>query len=206
MTKVRVLFWVNAIFYIVFWWIMLFQPDLALTTIVIAFWIESLLSGIAWAVFALQDTEFEERGLLGAISIFQILVWIFLMFFPSVGEVILRIFIVLLWIWAIIKGIALIIDSFDFKAEGYSKWWWILIGGCLLFLLWIFLATNSLLALLIFNSLIGFWLVIAGIGMVIWALQIRKDIKKMKNIEKQVEEALENWESVEIEITRSRIR
>ena len=40
---------------------------------------------------------------------------------------------------------------------------------------------------------------LAGISMIIIALQIRKNAKI---IEEQVEEAMENWEWVEIEITK----
>lgn len=155
---------------------MMFKPDIALTTLIIVFWIEALLSGIAWSVIAIKDKMFEGRGILAAISISQILVWTGLLFFPDFGETILKIFVVLLWISAIVEWVVFFIDSFKLKEAGFESWWWILIWGCLMILLWAFLVSNSLLSILILNSIIGLWLVIDGISMIIWALQIRKDI------------------------------
>lgn len=201
MIKEKILFWFNAIFYIVFWCIMMFKPDLALTTIIIAFWLESLLSGIIWVIFAIQDKQSNERWLLAIVAVAQILLWVGLVSFPAAWEAILKVFILLLWIWAIIKWILLTINSFKFKKAELPNWWWILAAGIVLILVWLFLTTNSLLAILIINGVIWLWMTLAGISMIILALQLKRKIRKF---EEQVEEALENGDGVEIEITKVR--
>ena len=177
MAREKYLFWFNAIFYVVFGWIMMLKPDLALDTIIIVFWIESVLSWIAWVVLAIQDKNFEDRWILAGLSIFQILLWVLLAFFPQFGETIIKIFIVLIWICLIIRWILLVIESFNLKKLRFSNWYWTLIAGCCLIILWAFLALNSLLAVLILNGIIGLWIVISGISMIIWVLQIRKSLK-----------------------------
>ena len=201
MIKEKILFWFNAIFYIVFWCIMMFKPDLALTTIIIAFWLESLLYGIIWVIFAIQDKQSNERWLLAIVAVAQILLWVGLVSFPAAWEAILKVFILLLWIWAIIKWILLTINSFKFKKAGLPNWWWILTAGIVLILVGLFLATNSLLAILIINGVIWLWMTLVGISMIILALQLKRKIRKFED---QVEEALENGDWVEIEITKVR--
>jgi uncharacterized membrane protein HdeD (DUF308 family) len=114
---------------------------------------------------------------LSGISIFQILVWVLLIFFPKFGETILKIFIVLIWIWIIIKWILVIINSFNIKKVWLRKWWWVLVAGCLLTLLWLFLVIYSSVAISITISIIGLWLIISGISMIIWVLQLKKLLK-----------------------------
>lgn len=177
MLKEKILFWINAVFYIVFGFIMIFNPNLALETIIIVFWIESILSWIAGTVLSIHDEDFEDRWILSGISIFQILVWVLLIFFPKFGETILKIFIVLIWIWIIIKWILVIINSFNIKKVWLRKWWWVLVAGCLLTLLWLFLVIYSSVAISITISIIGLWLIISGISMIIWVLQLKKLLK-----------------------------
>lgn len=201
MIKEKILFWANAIFYIILWWIMMFQPNLALDTIIIAFWIESILSGIVWIVFAVQDKESWERWTLSVIAISQILIWVLLTVFPIAWETILKVFIILLGIWGIIKWILLVINSFKLKKIGLENRGRILAAWIFLIFLWLFLSSNSLLTIFIINSVIGLWMVIAGITMIILALQTKK---KVWIIKKQIEEAIENNEWIEIEITKVR--
>ena len=201
MIKEKILFWANAIFYIILWWIMMFQPNLALDTIIIAFWIESILSGIVWIVFAVQDKESWERWTLSVIAISQILIWVLLTVFPIAWETILKVFIILLGIWGIIKWILLVINSFKLKKIWLENRGRILAAWIFLILLWLFLSSNSLLTIFIINSVIGLWMVIAGITMIILALQTKK---KVWTIKKQIEEAIENNEWMEIEITKVR--
>ena len=155
MLKEKILFWFNAIFYIVFWCVMMFQPNLGLETLIIVFWIESILSGIAWIVFAVQDEQSNERWLLAVVAATQILLWVGLVSFPKAWEVILRTFIIILWIWAIIKGILLTINSFKFKKMRYWNWGWFLAAWIFLILVGLFLASNSLLTILIINGVIA---------------------------------------------------
>ena len=151
MIKEKILFWANAIFYIILWWIMMFQPNLALDTIIIAFWIESILSGIVWIVFAVQDKESWERWTLSVIAISQILIWVLLTVFPIAWETILKVFIILLGIWGIIKWILIVINSFKLKKIGLENRGRILAAWIFLILLWLFLSSNSLLTIFIIN-------------------------------------------------------
>lgn len=178
MAREKILFWVNAIFYFIFWCVMLFKPDIALQTFIIVFWIESILSWIIWTILAIKDKGSEEKWLLAGLSIFQILVWVWLAFFPEFGEKIIEIFIVLIWIWIVIRWILLLVDSFRLKKGKFTKWYWALIAWCCLIILGTFLVLNSLRVILIMNSVIGLWMIIVGISMIIWVLQLKKEIKR----------------------------
>jgi len=177
MIREKFLFWFNAIFYIIFGCVMMFKPDLALETIIITFWIESILSWIAWVVLTIEDKEFEERWILAGLSIFQILVWVLLAFFPQSGELIIKIFIVLVWILLIIRWILLLIDSSRIKKLKFNNRYWVLIAGLWLILLWLFLAMNSLLTIFIINGVIGLWMFVLGISMIVWVVKLRKALK-----------------------------
>ena len=178
MLKEKILFWFNAIFYIVFWCIMMFKPDLALETIVIYFWLEFLLSGIVWVVFAIIDGEYEDRWVLAVFAALQIISGVLLIAFPAAWGAILRAFVILFWIWAIIKWILVILRCIQLAKAWFSQWWWILAFWVILLLLWIFLVTNSLLALFIVNSIIWLWLLFVGISMIIWAFQVKKILRE----------------------------
>ena len=180
---------------------MMFQPSIALESLIIVFWIESIISGIIWIVFAVQDEGSSERRVLSIISAAQILLWVGLVWFPKGWEIILRIFIIIAWIWAIIKWILLTIDSFKFKKMRYWNWGWILAAWISLIILWLFLASNSLLTILIINGVIGLWMVITGIAMIVLALQIKKTAIEIRD---EIEEAIANGDWIEIEVTKVR--
>ena len=178
MLKEKILFWFNAIFFIVFWCIMMFKPDLALETLVIYFWLEFLLSGIVWVVFAIIDHEYEDRWVLAVVGALQIISGVLLIAYPAAWEAILRAFVILFWVWAIIKWILVILRCIQLAKAWFSEWWWILAFWAILLLLWIFLVSNSLLALFIVNGIIWLWLLFVGISMIILAFQVKKILKE----------------------------
>ena len=178
---------------------MMFKPDVALETLIIVFWIESIISWIVWVVFAVQDKQSNERWSLTAVAIAQILLWVLLASFPTTWEAILRTFIILLWVWAIIKWILITINSFKFKELKFRNRWWVLFAWIILILIGLFITTNSLLTLFVINGIIGLWMTLTGITMIILALQVKKDVKEVRD---ELEEALENGENIEIEITK----
>ena len=179
----------------------MFKPNIALETLIIVFWIESIISWIAWVIFAVQDEQSNERWSLSVIAIAQILLWVLLASFPSTWEAILRTFIILLWVWAIIKWILITINSFKFKELKFRNRWWVLCAWIILILIWLFITTNSLLTLFVINGIIGLWMTLTGITMIILSLQIKKNAREVRE---QLEEALENGEDIEIEITKVR--
>ena len=143
---------------------MMFKPDVALETLIIVFWIESIISWIVWVVFAVQDKQSNER-----------------------------------WVWAIIKWILITINSFKFKELKFRNRWWVLFAWIILILIGLFITTNSLLTLFVINGIIGLWMTLTGITMIILALQVKKDVKEVRD---ELEEALKNGEDIEIEITK----
>jgi uncharacterized membrane protein HdeD (DUF308 family) len=87
----------------------MFKPDLALETLVIYFWLEFLFSGIVWVVFAIIDKEYEDRWVLAVVAALQIISGVLLVAYPAAWEAILRAFVILFWVWAIIKWILVIL-------------------------------------------------------------------------------------------------
>ena len=83
----------------------------------------------------------------------------------------------------------------------YWNWGWILAAWISLIILWLFLASNSLLTILIINGVIGLWMVVTGIAMIVLALQIKKTAIEIRD---EIEEAIANGDWIEIEVTKVR--
>ena len=83
----------------------------------------------------------------------------------------------------------------------YWNWGWILAAWISLIILWLFLASNSLLTILIINGVIGLWMVVTGIAMIVLALQIKKTSIEIRD---EIEEAIANGDWIEIEVTKVR--
>ena len=158
---------------------MMFKPEVALETIIIYLWLECLLSGILWVVFAVLDKEYEDRRVLAAVAIIQILVWVLLVAYPAAWEAILKGFVILAWVWAIIRWILAIIDSINLKKLKFASWWCVLAAWIILIIVGLFLVTNSLLTILIINGVLWIWLVFTGVSMIVLALQVKKNVKAL---------------------------
>lgn len=199
MKKMKWMFWLNAIFYIVLWALLLFSPKTSLETVIVVFGIESMLSWILSVVFVLQEPDLEDRSLFAWLAILQIILWISLMFFPEWWEKVLEIFVVIIGVFAMIKGLILSIDSFQAKKLWLRNWYWMLIAGVVLIVLWLFLLMNSYLTLLVVSSITWLWLLASWISMIVWALQVKRTSNVVK---KEIKKNLKNWETIEVEIIR----
>lgn len=195
----KCMFWLNAIFYIVLWALLLFSPKTSLETVIVVFGIESMLSWILSVVFVLQEPDLEDRSLFAWLAILQIILWISLMFFPEWWEKVLEIFVVIIGIFAMIKGLILSIDSFQAKKLWLRNWYWMLIAGVVLIVLWLFLLMNSYLTLLVVSSITWLWLLASWISMIVWALQVKRTSNVVK---KEIKKNLKDWGTIEVEIVR----
>ena len=193
MKKIKLLFWIEALFYLAFWIFLLFRPDLALKSIIMICGIYTLISGIAGLIFAFRVFEYWDRFLLWVISAFSAVFGTLLLCFPQVWETILKIFISLLWIAIVVKWSFMVRDSFYFKKQRVGNRLWMLLIWCLLIVLWVFMEMNWIMTVLFFNRLIWFCLIGGWIAMLVRSFQLNKVVKEVKKW-------LENWEVVEIEI------
>lgn len=200
MNRIKTLFWLNIVFFLAFWLFLFFQPELALKTIIIIFGIECVLSWIIGSYFLFKDKSVQDRELLAWMALLQIISGMLLLLFPSIWELIVKIFVTIVWIGVIVKWVLLCINSFDAKKLKLNDWWWIAVVWCLLVILWIVLVTNSFLTVMVFNKFIWIWLIIAAISMIIWILQ---EDKAEKHITKKVKK-WKNYEITEIEIETSK--
>ena len=197
MKRIRFLFWANAIFYILFGLLLVFQPAASLKAFIIVFSIEAILSWIIWGVFLIQEREYlEDKGLIACWLWLQILAWILLLIIPDLWETIIKIFVALLWVFLVVKWIALIFDSFKIKKAKFDNWKFMLVLWCCISILWVLITCNSLVAAYTFNILYWLWTLWAWLAMCAWGFQFRKDTK---NIRKAVKNMKKN--GIEIEIT-----
>lgn len=182
--KIKALFCLNIVFFLAFWLLLFFQPEIALKTVIMVFGIECLLSWIAGSFLLFQDESIQDRELLSGMALLQIISGILLLIFPSIWELIVKIFVTVIWIWVIIKWILLCVNSFDARKLKVKDWWWIAVAWCFLIILWFVLVTNSFSTIMLFNKFIGIWLIVAAVSMIIWILQEytteRRARKKMK--------------------------
>ena len=198
MMKIKALFCLNIVFFLAFGLFLFFQPEMALKTIVIIFGIECLLSWIAGSYLLFKDNSIQDRELLSGMALLQIISGILLLVCPSIWELIVKIFVTIIWIGVIIKWILLCVNSFDARKLKVKDWWWIAVAWWFLVILWLVLVTNSFSTIMVFNKFIWIWLIVAAISMIIWALQ---EYKTERNIRKKTKK-WKNYEVVEIEIEK----
>lgn len=193
MKQIKLLFWIEALFCLGFGLYLVFQPELALKTIIFVCAIYAIVSWLVWFVFAIRWYDYQDRFLLWVISVFSAVFGVLLLCFPQVWETILKIFVSLIWIWIVVKWSFLIADSISVKKFWAGNWFGMMAMWCLLVLLWVFMELNWVMTVLIFNVLIWVCLIGAWIAMLVRSFQVKKVVKEVKKW-------LENWEVVEIEI------
>ena len=193
MKKIRLLFRFEAAFYLIFWFYLLFRPELALKTIIMVCGIYALVSWIAGIVFSILESEYHDRFLLWIIAWFSAIFGLLLLCFPQIWETIIQIFVTLLWIGIVVKWSFLMSESLGAKKMWVKNRYFVMALWCLLVLLGIFIVMNWYLTVKAFSRLI--WLCLIGwwISMLVWSFQVNRLVK---NVGKE----LNNVEAVEIEI------
>jgi len=186
MLKIKSLYRINGIFYILFGLFLFLKPELSLKLIIIITSIEIIIFWILWIIIDLATTTYSNRKNLCLFSVFQIIFWILLLLFPEIGEFIAALFVVIIGIICFIKGIFMCIDSFKVKKANISTRRILLLCGIIAILLWIFLTTNAFLELIIINILVGLWMILYWIQMIIFWFQAKRKI--IKGIEDELEE------------------
>lgn len=193
MKEIKRLFWLNAAFYLIFGCCLVAMPSLGLSTVVVVFALQSLIFWIAGIAFTIKNPWIEDRTLIGISAILTALVWLLLLCFPWAWELIILVFVAILWIAIAVKWVMMIIDSFEIKKLKIEGWYWILVLWIILTLIWLFMACNSLLTTLAFNILIWIHMIAGSIAMIIWWIKTKKNVKNFKKW-------LENVDKIEIEV------
>lgn len=189
MIKVKSFYWINGLFYILLGLFLCLKPELSLKTIIIIASIEIIIAWIIWIIVDLTTTIYSWRKELMLFSIFQIIFWIILLLFPEIWEFIAALFVVILGIWCIIKGILITVDAFKTKKLQISNRRLLLLTWIIVILLGIFLTTNAFLEVIIITVLIGLGMVLYGIRMLTIGFQVKKKI--ITNVEEDFEEDFE---------------
>ena len=194
--KLKLLFWLNAIFYILFGLALLFEPATSLRVFIIVFSIEAIISWIVWSVFLIQEKDYlEDKWLITCWVILQIIAWVLLLIIPDLGETIIKIFVIIFGISVVIKGIILIFDSIEIKKAKLDKRRIVLVVWILLILLGCFLIFDSLTAVFVFNALFWIWMIVSWVSMIARWFQLKKTKKRIK---KNIKNLQENWIEIEI--------
>lgn len=189
MIKVKSFYWINGLFYILLGLFLCLKPELSLKTIIIIASIEIIIAWIIWIIVDLTTTIYSWRKELMLFSIFQIIFWIILLLFPEIWEFIAALFVVILGIWCIIKGILITVDAFKTKKLQISNRWLLLLTWIIVILFGLFLTTNAFLEVIIITVLVGLGMVLYGIRMLTIGFQVKKKI--ITNVEEDFEEDFE---------------
>ncbi len=189
MIKVKSFYWINGLFYILLGLFLCLKPELSLKTIIIIASIEIIIAWIIWIIVDLTTTIYSWRKALMLFSIFQIIFWIILLLFPEIWEFIAALFVVILGIWCIIKGILITVDAFKTKKLQISNRWLLLLTWIIVILFGLFLTTNAFLEVIIITVLVGLGMVLYGIRMLTIGFQVKK--KTITNVEEDFEEDFE---------------
>lgn len=145
---------------------LLYEP--VITTILLIqilgiFW---LAGGIVSVIGALIFPENRWWKLLS--GILSIIAGIVILAYPVYSSlIVLTLFIIFIGVWAVVTGAVKLV--WGFKGGG----WGMGILGILTIILGLLLLTNSLAGVLVLPWIFGFFLIIGGIGSVIWGLRMR---------------------------------
>lgn len=174
MLKIRSFFWINWLFFILFWMLLFFQPSLSLRIIIIIASIEIMISWAIGLFVARTTTEYNHRKVLFILSIITLIAWFLLLCIPELWEIIASIAVVLLWIWAIIKWVLLFLDWFKAKEAWITNRWMFIAFWLLGIIFWMFLVCNAFLTILVINVLLWFALTFLWILLLIRWFQAKE--------------------------------
>lgn len=174
MLKIKSLFRINGLFFIVLWMLLFFLPEEVFRIVVIILGIETLLSGGFWVAFSWQQKDYQYRGLLFFWALVEIGFGLLLLLFPGFSEWIVKILIILLGIAVLIKGIFTIFDGLKAReSQIWTRWLLIFMGG-LAILFGLFLMMNAFFSFLVLNSLLGFTMILFWIGLTVSGFQVKR--------------------------------
>ncbi len=145
---------------------LLYQPVITTILLIQVLGIFWLAAGIVSVIGALIFPENRWWKLLS--GILSIIAGIVILMYPAYSSlVVLTLFIIFIGAWAIVTGAVSL--AWAFKGGG----WGVGILGVLTIILGLLLLTNSLAGILVLPWMFGFFLIIGGIGSIIWGLRMR---------------------------------
>ncbi len=162
---------IKGVVAILFGLFILLSPDVAIVTLATIFGIIALVGGILLLFGAFSHSRSNRAWKGWALEgVFDILVGILLIFFPSAT---VSLFFILLALWAMFMGIVYMVGAFKFR-EVLPGWQLSLAGGILSLILGLLIATNPFGGAKAFAVLGGIAAVIIGVVMVFHSFRIRK--------------------------------
>lgn len=144
---------VSAILMFVLGFVCIFNPGAGLLSVAWLIGILTLLSGVFTLMFSLKMQRIMPNAATNTLSgMLQIMLGIFFLagnFFVAASLP------VVFGLWIIIEGISLAVQSFDFKKQGVSQWWGMLIFGICTVILGVVALKNPITAGKTLSILIG---------------------------------------------------
>lgn len=138
----------------------------------IFFIITLIITGISQVIYAFSNGKnLPSWGWHLAGGIFELLIGIFLIFYPGMSMVLLP---VVVGFWLMYKGIALIGLATDLKSLGLKNWTWVMAGGILTTILAFFITIDPLIGPISVVVLTGLSVIVAGSMNVYFGLELNK--------------------------------
>ncbi|OLT21153.1 hypothetical protein BJF78_08860 [Pseudonocardia sp. CNS-139] len=179
-SAVKTVWWmllVRGILAVIFGVIALVSPGIALLALVFLFGIYAILEGIAAIVAGVRSRGGEShwgwqivQGVVSVIAGVIALAW------PGVTALAL-LFIVAFW--AIVLGIAEVVQSFTARRDGSGTWGWALAAGVVNVIFGVVLLVWPVTGILALVWLVGIFMLIAGVATIVWAFRARSAVQEM---------------------------
>ena len=139
-----------------------------------------LVNGISYLIFSISNREvLEGWGWYLAGGIFEIIIGIFLVYYPDISLVILPL---VVGFWFLFRGIQIIGASLDLKQYGFLDWGWIMLLGVALTIMAFLMILNPVFAVFNVVYLTSLALIIFGIANIMISMKLKKI--KSKTIDK----------------------
>jgi uncharacterized membrane protein HdeD (DUF308 family) len=151
--------------------IALVSPGIALLALVLVFGVYAILDGVAAIVLGIRSRTGESHwGWQIVQGVVSVLAGIVALAWPGITTLAL-LFVVAFW--AIVLGVAEVVQSFAARRDGSNTWGWALAAGVVNVIFGIVLLVWPVGGILALVWLVGIFTLVAGIATVVWAFRAR---------------------------------
>jgi uncharacterized membrane protein HdeD (DUF308 family) len=173
----RAVWWlvlVRGVLAVLFGLFALFSPGSALLALVYVFGAYAVLDGITAVVAGLRHRRDEAHWVWHVVEgVISIVAGVIAFAWPGVTALVI---LYLVAFWSVFTGVSEIMEAVAMRRRGAPMWGWVLAAGVLGVLLGIVLVLAPGAGLLTLLWLLGFYAVVFGVIIIVWALRLRRAV------------------------------
>lgn len=154
--------------------IALVSPGIALLALVFVFGIYAIIDGVVAVAYGIRARATEPHWVWAIVQgVISVLAGIVALVWPGITALTL---LIVIGIWAIMLGIAEIVEAFGARKRGSDTWGWTLALGIVNIIFGILLLAQPGAGILALLWLVGVFSLIGGVVLIVWAFRVRNAV------------------------------